>query len=1181
MNIYFLIIGVLQLFPSITPVNPITTWLPIIIIFTLSALKELLDDIMRYRSDKRFNTRLVSICRNGTLIEEYSESIRVGDIVMVKSGEEFPCDLVLLKTGGTTPADNPEGLAFIQVGGLPKKETRHPALLLPPGSRWLVLAGLMSAQTANLDGESDLKQRSPLEATQKLAESQVLLFKGVVEGPLPNPNLLQFDARIFMDAPAHLSTFGAGGVPGAGIGGQLGPGGVSLTLRQLLPQATVLKNTPYILGLAMYTGNQSKIGCNKATPPSKMTRLEGLINRLTFFIFFLQLALVLVTGLVGDFWQLQRGPRHWYLALSSVMVENVGEWFVLPLRFLLLLSLMIPISIKGRSGYISPMVSISSRSSPKPPQVTLDFVKLFTAFLLNWDLAMWDDQLAVGALARSTALAEDLGQVTHVLSDKTGTLTQNLMQFQKCAIGTRAYGSPIGTHPVVSAVEDQALIDVCPAPPALPSSQRHFRSAIWAAFGPHRALAGCLQSAMRGVPETLDFLRSLALCHTVQATRKSVPPQAPALALWNVPPSASPDEEALVKAARQLRVEFVKRDPHFIDISVNGRPERYEMLALLEFTPARRRMSVAVRRLSPPPEADEVLIITKGADDVIMARADPNDELRGPIQGHVDSFARTGLRTLIVSMRRLSGADFAAWNERFLEACASVEGRESRVADVCEAVERNLRLVGVTAIEDKLQVDVAETIDLLRRAGIVFWMLTGDKMSTARQIATSCALMSPTALISMGCPSGAAAGGAVRGQVIDVTGRDVQDIRLSLEQVEQQHPAGRRANYTVVLEGTTLETALAEERLAPVMSALLAEADTVICCRATPRQKEKAVRLVRKMPSPRRLAAEGIKPLVLAIGDGGNDVPMIQNAQVGVGIQGREGLQASLASDYSIPAFRHLRRLTMLHGRYAAVRLAFIGQYCFYKAFLVASVQLLFNLFTGFSGASFFNSLQLAAFNMIYTAAPPVAFLLDRDVEPGRSLTDPDLYRRAVRGDYLNKKTFFAWMLRALYQAAAIFFITAGAYGALRGTWIDQDSMPVTVYTAVLVLQIGTVLGASHTATWINHFFIWGSFALYVVVSLVLTCIPREATYGIFFRMLADPVAWLAIPLSVAAAWLPFWLAEHLLALDPSGSALPPSGPPGSPSKGHHKQRPSPPLGEVADETDSSTPFLDACDQDL
>ena len=219
-----------------------------------------------------------------------------------------------------------------------------------------------------MDGESNLKVRSALSQTSSTLTSDAALgsFRGVIECAHPNPAIGQFDSTLRVTA---------GSAP------------LSLSATQLLLQATHVRNTDWIWGAAVYTGNETKFGRNKKIPPTKYTQTDAFINNVSGGIFVFQLLLVIIFGIMGNSWDVTNGRAAWYLQILS---SGPGyAVLIIPARFLLLNSTMIPISLK----------------------LTMDLAKLSYARYINADTHLFDEESEKGALSNSTSLSEDLGQI--------------------------------------------------------------------------------------------------------------------------------------------------------------------------------------------------------------------------------------------------------------------------------------------------------------------------------------------------------------------------------------------------------------------------------------------------------------------------------------------------------------------------------------------------------------------------------------------------------------------------------------------------------------------------------------------------------------------------------------------------------------------------------------------------
>ncbi|KAI8006822.1 Phospholipid-transporting ATPase 2 [Camellia lanceoleosa] len=760
MNQYFLLIACLQLWPLITPVNPASTWGPLILIFAVSATKEGWDDYNRYLSDKKANEKEVWVVKQGIRKPVQAQDIRVGNIVWLRENDEVPCDLVLI--------------------------------------------GTSDPKTSALDGETDLKTRVIPSACVGIDFELLHKIKGVIECPNPNKDIRRFDANLRLFPPF--------------IDNDVCP----LTIKNTILQSCYLRNTEWACGVATYTGNETKLGMSRGIPEPKLTAMDAMIDKLTGAIFIFQIVVVIVLGIAGNVWKDTEARKQWYVQYPNE--SPWYEWVVIPLRFELLCSIMIPISIK----------------------VSLDLVKSLYAKFIDWDNEMIDLETGTPAHAANTAISEDLGQVEYIMTDKTGTLTENKMIFRRCYINGIFYGNESG-----DALKDAELINAVGS----------------------------------GSPDVIRFLTVMAICNTVipmQSKSGSVSYKA-----------QSQDEEALVRAASCLNMVFFNKNANILEINFNRAILQYDVLDTLEFTSDRKRMSVVVKDC----KSGKIILLSKGADEAILPYARAGQETRTSADA-VEQYAQMGLRTLCLAWRELEEDEYREWSSLFKEANSTLVDR--RVAEVCQRLEHDFEILGIAAIEDRLQDGVPETIESLRKAGINFWMLTGDKQNTAIQIALSCNFVSPEP----------------KGQLLLINGKTEDEVSRSLERVlltMRITNSEAKRDVAFVIDGWALEIALKDYKKAFTELAILSR--TAICCRVTPSQKAQLVELLKSCDYR-----------TLAIGDGGNDVRMIQQADIGVGISGREGLQAARAADYSIGKFRFLQRLILVHGRYSYNRTAFLSQ---------------------------------------------------------------------------------------------------------------------------------------------------------------------------------------------------------------------------------------------------------------
>ncbi|GKE04936.1 phospholipid-transporting ATPase 2 isoform X1, partial [Tanacetum coccineum] len=447
-----------------------------------------------------------------------------------------------------------------------------------------------------------------------------------------------------------------------------------------------------------------------------------------------------------------------------------------------------------------------------------------------------------------------------------------------------------------------------------------------------------------------------------------------------------------------------------------------------------------------------------------------------------------------------------------------------RVAEVCERLEHDLEILGVAAIEDRLQDGVPETIETLRKAGINFWMLTGDKQNTAIQIALSCNFVSPEP----------------KGQLLLINGKTEDEVCRNLERVllTMRITKAEPKDVAFVIDGWALEIALKYYRKAFTELAILSR--TAICCRVTPSQKAQVPILFYHLLfcegyhslsmtslavcSDIRILSQLVELLkscdyrTLAIGDGGNDVRMIQQADIGVGISGREGLQAARAADYSIGKFRFLKRLILVHGRYSYNRTAFLSQYSFYKSLLICFIQIFFSFVSGVSGTSLFNSVSLMAYNVFYTSVPVLVSVLDKDLSEKTVMQHPQILFYCQAGRLLNPTTFAGWFGRALFHAIVVFAITMHSYAFEKS---ELEEVGMVALSGCVWLQAFVVTLETNSFTILQHLAIWGNLVVFYIINWIVSALPRSGMYTIMYRLCRQPAYWNTMFLIVAAGMGP------------------------------------------------------------
>ncbi|ETS86390.1 hypothetical protein PFICI_00218 [Pestalotiopsis fici W106-1] len=396
---------------------------------------------------------------------------------------------------------------------------------------------------------------------------------------------------------------------------------------------------------------------------------------------------------------------------------------------------------------------------------------------------------------------------------------------------------------------------------------------------------------------------------------------------------------------------------------------------------------------------------------------------------HLDEFATEGLRTLLFARKFIQDKEYQGWKKIYNDATTSLVNRQDMIEAAGEMIEQSLDLVGATAIEDKLQVGVPETIEKLRRANVKIWMLTGDKRETAINIAHSARICRPGSDIF----------------ILDSTKGDLESQILGIVEDLQ---AGC-LHSVVVIDGHTLGVVEQSTTLKALFYTLIPTIDSVICCRASPSQKATIVKAIRsRLPDA----------LTLAIGDGANDLAMISASHVGVGISGKEGLQAARVADYAIAQFRFLQRLLLVHGRWNYVRTAKFVLATFWKEMFFYLPTALYQRYNGYTGTSLYESASLTVFNTLFTSlAVIIPGIWEQDLSAETLLAVPELYVYGQRNMGLNVRKYLTWMIAAASEGVGVWFVVWAGYGGFLGMVGDNNLYPL----GELAFSVGVL--------WINY----------------------------------------------------------------------------------------------------------------
>ncbi|RMZ83654.1 hypothetical protein DV738_g984, partial [Chaetothyriales sp. CBS 135597] len=935
LNIYFLLVALSQLIPYLRIGYMITYIVPLASVLSISLGKEAYDDIVRRRRDAEANAEpftVITFAKSGHPTDVIEVQKRARDI---KVG-----DVLKLEKNQRVPAD-----VVILQAKVPDS-TKGEGPDDGPDSAELYI------RTDQLDGETDWKLRLPSPLSQALGPRDFTRLH--ISADAPDKKVNEFVGTLAlqpMPAAGQYDPFPADSgedemaktdLP------QAGPTSAPLSIDNTAWASTVIASNTTVYAAVVYTGRQTRSALSTSPSRSKTGLLELEINNLTKILCIMTLTLSIVL-----------------VALEGFEPSNKKPWYVAIMIYLILFSTIIPISLR----------------------VNLDMAKLVYGRFIQ------RDQGIPGTVVRTSTIPEDLGRIEYLLSDKTGTLTQNEMRLRKIHVGTVAYAG--------DAMEEVAAY-------------------VRQAFGPANSnpLQSSATKARREVATRVrDLIIALALCHNVTPTKEEVNGQE-----FLSYQASSPDEIAIVEFTETVGLRLAHRDRESITVesSDTGQPVlRAQIKEIFPFTSESKRMAIIVQLTTHSAvtgDSSELWFFQKGADTVMSSIVATNDWL----DEETGNMARHGLRTLVVARRKLSQEQYNAFSTAYKQASLVLHDREAGMAAVVrQHLEHDLELLGVTGVEDRLQKDVKPSLELLRNAGIKIWMLTGDKIETARCVAISARLVA-------------------RGQRIHTLAklRRKQDAQDALDVL------GHHLDSCLLLDGESLALMLAHFQHRFISLAVRLPA--VIACRCSPTQKAEVALLIRQHTNKR----------VCCIGDGGNDVSMIQAADVGIGIVGKEGRQASLAADFSITQFSYLTKLLLWHGRNSYKRSAKLGQFIIHRGLIIAVCQTMYNIASRFDPKGLFKDWLLVGYATVYTTAPVFSLVLDTDVDEQVAKLYPELYKELKAGQALSYKSFFTWLAVSVYQGIIIQGLSQLLVGEVDGKRMLAVSFTVLILNELIMVAV-------------------------------------------------------------------------------------------------------------------------------
>ncbi|ODV80892.1 phospholipid-translocating P-type ATPase [Suhomyces tanzawaensis NRRL Y-17324] len=880
----------------------------------------------------------------------------------------------------------------LKVGDLVRlhKDTRIPADMVLLQTSDKEGTGEAFIKTDQLDGETDWKLRVACPATQSITTAaQLINTISIIINP-PTKSIHHFAGKLVYHPQSVAGS----------VSPTTGNETYALTIDQTLWANTVLASGTAI-GIIAYTGTETRQAMNTTKTGVKTGLLELEINSLSKILCFVVAALSV--GLV--------------LAHGFPLRDT---WYIDILRFLILFSTIIPVSLR----------------------VNLDLAKSVYASQIHKDNDIPD------TIVRTSTIPEDLGRIEYLLSDKTGTLTQNDMEMKKLHLGTVSYAGEsldIVTDYVTN------MLTILDAKPTGATKKKDLSSKV------------------------CDLILTLALCHNVTPTYENEDDEVNGDVSYQ---AASPDEVAIVKFTELVGLKLFKRDRRSVSLlhTMTNQTLEFEILYNFPFSSDTKRMGIIVK----DKHHDEIWFLQKGADTVMSAIVNTNDWL----DEETGNMAREGLRTLVIGKKRLSSHLYENFVQDYKKATLSMHDRDSAMQKVIgQYLELDLELLGLTGVEDKLQHDVKTSIELLRNAGIKIWMLTGDKVETAKCVSISARLIS-------------------RGQYVHQITK-VSHPELAMNQLEYLKV---NKNACLLIDGESLGMYMKYYK--KEFFEVVINLPAVVACRCSPQQKADVATMIREITGKR----------VCCIGDGGNDVSMIQCADVGVGIVGKEGKQASLAADFSIDQFCHLVKLLLWHGRNSYKRSARLGQFVIHRGLLISVAQAVYSISTGFEPLALYQGWLMVGYSTLYTMAPVFSLTKDNDIDEHLTRLYPELYKELTLGKSLSYKTFFVWVLISLHQGIVI-QILSQAFQTL-----DQDKFKTMVALSFSCLIYNELIMVAISV------FRWNKVVTSTVVitlMIYVVSVPFLSDYFDLEYVASFSYLW-QVAVILALSLLPVWISRYI-----------------------------------------------------
>ena len=1160
-NVYFLSTAIIQSIPLISPLTSVTAIVPLLFVLMVSMIRDLIEDLSRLTYDRLNNNEEVIVFRDGRFIKNTSSSLNVGELILVLENQQIPADMFIVDSSLN------EGMSYVETSSLDGEKNLKPKI---------ANNGLSGFFKNNLN--------TPVEKVQNCKNFFNMFIEGFCQCDSPNSDLHKLDGRI--NISIKIKKNNNNDINNNNNITEIKDFKFPITQKQMLLKGSVLKNTNWIVGFVIYTGMNNKIILNSKMPRTKMSIIEKKMNKYLIGIF---LILMILCG-ISSFIHHEKYKEHKFFYQKYILLERTinMESFITFFTYFLLLNTLIPISLI----------------------ITMEIVKIGQGIFISWDVDMYSKKRRKFAKAKSVSINEELGNVNYIFSDKTGTLTSNKMEFKYCVIYGKCYEYDRTLKESYKPIKENNYINdefqtrkIKKNFPIIKIPRNYFGNLIKKNISPNVSVEMnnlnnssyiCIDKEIQIINEFWTAISIAHECVCIKVAEYS---------------GVSPDDVELVKTCYEQGFTFLQSSNDLREIRIGDTIQSFRVLNILNFSSERKRMSIIIRNKN-----NVIKLYSKGADCEIskrMSKNSKNDIYSNFTLKCVDKLSCKGYRSLMIAYKIIEEDEYIKWNDK-LKSCEMNLAKKAKLVEECyDEIEQNLELIGATMVEDKLQDNVPETIKDLRMAGIKIWVLTGDKVDTAENIALSCNLISKYQKIfriffhhkhneknninpiitnffkeftvfendfkkktcygnnnynlnisndknedlnnenSNSESKNNQINNINDGSRLNILSKNISSIGSNLSccncklfnlNNKINNKTEKNTNnktyvesfkqfpFSIIIEAPILSLIFNDEDQTNKFLNIAINASTVICCRVSPLQKSIVVKQLKKYDK---------KAITLAIGDGGNDVSMIMEAHLGIGLYGEEGMRAVQASDFAIGEFKFLRKLLFFHGRNNNNRISKMIIYFFYKNCVFSLIQFVYAFFCMGSGQTIIDDWFITCYNLVFTALPlGVQAITDFDVlESDSDIVKkfmPFLYRESREIYPLFSLSKFSFNITKGFILSFLMFYLVGFSDAgriinNRGDYGTLWYMSLKIYTNMIFSVNFTLLLSMRYITFIFPLImITSSFLLYFIFLIAVQYISIFNSWAVILPSITTAQFYFAGFLVVSISFLSDYMIESI-----------------------------------------------------